>query len=371
MPEILRRRGKDPSVEATLVIGSDERVITGPPPREAIMNVGEKPTPHSHSILRTASSIMRFTNRVGIIDTRTSPSPRNSTPAPGVNAKINDTTPTPFRDFIPQKTDKKKLINQFTTTQKDDEDEEKKRKLRNSLFNDILDAIDDSLSKIIKNDLRKNIINELWEDFSSNQEYQSSITANTPGSNKQNSIPPTLHPTLAPEKYIAKLTPKTYYGVGIQTELVKEADQHFLKITQFYDDSGFKSALKSKVSPIETANKNFKITAIYCKLDDEEKFYTIDEIYTNCKNDEMAFNLKLCDIFRNPLKNDIKLKFSTEEPNSQEKELEIKKSIFKKDEHENSSYENIKTIYGSQAPDSHFSATSAKSYSSTNFVILA
>jgi hypothetical protein len=377
MFEISRRREEEKkidrvsSVEASLTFGLDERVILGKLSAGAIMTVGHQPTPHPQIIASTPSSSMRFTSQVEIFNNHL-PSPGNSTPAPEDNAKITPTTSTPsnesltpFGEFVSQNTDDESGTIHVTTTPKDDEDEEQKReKHRNFLFSQILDAIDESLSISIREDLRRKIIEDLWEDFSSNQEYQSSITANAPGSIQQNSNPPMRDP-LPLEKYTAKLAPKTYYGVGIQTELVKEADRpYFLKITQFYDDSPFESALCTVKSD------DIKITAIYCKLNEKEEFYTIDEIFESCGQDEKVFNLKLCDIFRHPSQNNIKLKFSTKDPNSQEKELEIKKSIFKKDEQENSSYKNIKTIFGSQAPKSYLSPTSCSSTTQTEFVIL-
>jgi hypothetical protein len=134
---------------------------------------------------------------------------------------------------------------------------------------------------------------------------------------------------------------------------VQEENQPpFLQINQFYDDSGFESALRSKVPPIETANKDFKITAIYCKLGDEEKFYSIDEIFKNCDSTEETFNLKLCDIFRHPEKKELKLKFSTSEDTNLDQELTIEKSIFRKDENNkdenNDAYKNIKTVIKQQ-----------------------
>ena len=227
-------------------------------------------------------------------------------------------------------------------TPKDDENEKRKNEI-NRLFLEILDNIN-----VTDENLKNEIITELLADFTSCQDYIPVDTNNTPGSIQQNSNPPTRDP-LTTKKYIAKLTPKTYYGVGIQTELVQKENQNsFLQINQFYDDSGFESALKSKVPPIETANKDFKITAIYCKLGDEEKFYSIDEIFTNCGQDEKVFNLKLCDIFRNPEKRELKLKFSTIEDSIEDQELTIQKSVFTKEAEENSSYKNIKTVIGQQ-----------------------
>jgi len=354
MFEISRRREQEKkidrgsSVDASLTFGPDEQVIFDRLSAGVMMKVGQQPTPHPHITANNASSSMRFTSQVAIFN-KPPPPPENSTPAPEV---IEEITPTPsFGEFIPQKTDKGSGIIHVTTTPKDDGNEEQKReRLRNFLFSQILDAIDENLNKNMQDDLRNRIIEDLWEDFSSNQEYQSSITANAPGSTQQNPpIPPTRYPLTSPDKYIAKLTPKTYYGVGIQTELVQKENQNsFLQINQFYDDSGFESALKSKVPPIETANKDFKITAIYCKLGDEEKFYSIDEIFTNCGQDEKVFNLKLCDIFRNLEKRELKLKFSTIEDSIEDQELTIQKSVFTKEAEENSSYKNIKTVIGHQ-----------------------
>jgi hypothetical protein len=130
---------------------------------------------------------------------------------------------------------------------------------------------------------------------------------------------------------------------------VQEENQNsFLQINQFYDDSGFESALRSKVPPIETANKDFKITAIYCKLDGKEDFYTIDKIFEKFNTNEMDFNLKLCDIFRHPKENELKLKFSTLEGSKEDQELTIQKSVFTKEAVGNSSYKNINTVIKQQ-----------------------
>ena len=222
-------------------------------------------------------------------------------------------------------------------TPKDDEnDEQKKEKHINNLFSAILDNIN-----VTDENLKNEIIAELWDDFTSCQDYIPVDTNNTPGSIQPNSNPPPL----PLEKYTAKLAPKTYYGVGIQTKLVQEENQNsFLQINQFYDDSGFKSALESKDPPIKTTDKNIRITEIYCELDGKEDFYTIDKIFEKCNMNEMDFNLKLCDIFRNPKEKDLKLKFSTSEGSKEDQELIIQKSVFTKGAVENSSYKNIKTV---------------------------
>jgi hypothetical protein len=235
-------------------------------------------------------------------------------------------------------------------TPKDDEDEDedkKRERYKNNLFSAILDNIDD-----IDENLKNEIIAELWDDFTSNQDYIHVDTNNAPGSTQHNSNPPTRVP-LTPEKYTTKLTPKTYYGVGIQTKLVQEENQNsFLQINQFYDDSGFKSALKSEVPPIETSDKNIRITEIYCELDGKEDFYTINKIVKYYNSDEVTFNLKLCDIFRHPEKKELKLKFSTSEDTNLDQELTIEKSIFRKDENNkdenNDAYKNIKTVIKQQ-----------------------
>ena len=228
----------------------------------------------------------------------------------------------------------------------EDEDEKRKREI-NNLFSAILDNIDD-----IDENLRQEVITELWDDFISNQDYIPVDTNNATGSIHQNSNPPMRDP-LPLKKYTAKLAPKTYYGVGIQTKLVQEENQNsFLQINQFYDDSGFKSELESKDPPIKTTDKNIRITEIYCKFGDEEKFYSIDEIFKNCYSDEETFNLKLCDIFRHPEKKELKLKFSTLEGSGEDQELTIQKSVFRKDENNkdenNDAYKNIKTVIKQQ-----------------------
>ena len=127
----------------------------------------------------------------------------------------------------------------------------------------------------------------------------------------------------------------------------EENQPSYLNITQFYDDSGFKSALKAKEPPIETHNQKIKITAIECDLDGNgTKAYSIDQIFENCGKDEKTFNLKLCAIFRNLNENELKLKFSTGE-DSEAQDLNIKKSVFTKDEN-NEEYKNIKTIINQQ-----------------------
>jgi hypothetical protein len=236
------------------------------------------------------------------------------------------------------------ISNQIGDTPKDDEnDEQKKEKHINNLFSAILDNIND-----IDENLRQKIIAELLADFTSNQDYipvdTSNITKATDSTQQNPPIPTTRHP-LTHDKYTAKLAPKTYYGVGIQTKLVQEENQPpFLQINQFYDDSGFKSALESKDPPIETANTDFKITAICCELGDGKKdFYTIDQIFKNCNSNEETFNLKLCDIFRNPQERNLELKFSTLEGSKEDQELTIQKSVFTKDEH-SAKYKDIKTV---------------------------
>ena len=247
-------------------------------------------------------------------------------------------------------------VTQVNVTPMDKTDEQEQETLLNKLCNDILNNLD---AEKIDEDLKAKIINELLEDFSSNQNYTTNDTTNTTNaissnntkdstSENQISIPPTRNPP-ASEKYTAKLAPKTYYGVGIQTELVREDNKSpYLNITQFYDDSGFKSALEAQHPSIETKGKDIKITAIECDLLDGngKKDYSIDEIFIKCGKNEMNFNLKLCAIFRNLTENELKLKFSIE-GGLQDQYLNIKKSVFTKDEN-NEEYKNIKTVIKQQ-----------------------
>jgi hypothetical protein len=252
-----------------------------------------------------------------------------------------------------QKEESVKLENMQTDTPTDESDEEKQQRIKNQVLSEIINnnALDEKTLAELWADL--------WEDFSSNQNYTTNDTTNTTNaissnntkdstSEKQKSIPPTRAP-LPENKYITKLTPKTYFGVGIKTQLVQEENQpSYLNITQFYDDSGFKSALKDKDPKIETDNQNIKITAIECDWDENGKkaYYSIDQIFEKCGKDEMNFNLKLCDIFRNLKENELKLKFSID-GGLQDQDLNIKKSVFTKGEN-NEEYKNIKTVIKQQ-----------------------
>ena len=251
-----------------------------------------------------------------------------------------------------QKEESVKLENMQTDTPTDESDEEKQQRIKNQVLSEIINnnALDEKTLAELWADL--------WEDFSSNQNYTTNDTTNTTNaissnntkdstSEKQKSIPPTRAP-LHENKYITKLTPKTYFGVGIKTQLVQEENQpSYLNITQFYDDSGFKSALKEKDPTIKTDDQKIKITAIECDLDGTgKKYYWIDQIFEKCGKDEMNFNLKLCAIFRNLKENELKLKFSIE-GGLQDQDLNIKKSVFTKGEN-NGQYENIKTVIKQQ-----------------------
>ena len=247
-------------------------------------------------------------------------------------------------------------VTQVNVTSMDKTDEQEQEILLNKLCNDILDNLD---AEGIAEDLKNRIIKELLEDFSSNQNYTTNDTTNTTNaissnntkdstSEKQILTAPKLE-TLSLEKYTARLTPKTYFGVGIQTELVQEENQKsYLNITQFYDDSGFKSALEEKDSTIKNDDQKIKITAIECDLDGNgtKAYYSIDQIFEKCEKNEMNFNLKLCAIFRNLNENELKLKFSIE-GGLQDQDLNIKKSVFTKGEN-NEEYKNIKTVIKQQ-----------------------
>ena len=257
-------------------------------------------------------------------------------------------------------------------TPMDKTDEQEQETLLNRLCNQILDNLD---KEGIAEDLKNRIINELLEDFSSNQNYTTNDTTNTTNaissnntndstSEKQKSIAPTRAP-LPENKYITKLTPKTYFGVGIKTQLAREDNQpSYLNITQFYDDSGFKSALEAQHPSIETKGKDIKITAIeWCDLDGTGKKYcSIDQIFKNCNENEQSFNLKLCDIFRNLTENELKLKFSIE-GGLQDQDLTIKKSVFTKGEN-NEEYKNIKTVIKQQTVTRKQSQTQPSVYPS-------
>ena len=241
-------------------------------------------------------------------------------------------------------------------TPTDETDEEKQQRIKNQVLFEIIEN-----NTKLGEEIFAKLWAALWDDFSSNQNYTTNDTTNTTNAissnntkdstlenQNQNPNPPTREPTTS-EKYTARLTPKTYFGVGIQTELAQEDNKSpYLNITQFYDDSGFESALKAQYLSIEAQGKNIKITEIECDLLDGngKNAYTIDQIFENCGKNEMNFNLKLCAIFRNLNENELKLKFSIE-GGLQDQDLNIKKSVFTKGEN-NEQYENIKTVIKQQ-----------------------